>query len=67
MHVRKVERELLEQYETIVADLSRALGVDGYDRAVDIAALPDLVRGYEDVKLGNVELYKARLRELGIG
>ncbi|EME19050.1 DUF6537 domain-containing protein, partial [Rhodococcus qingshengii] len=65
MHVRKVERELLEQYETIVADLSRALGAEGYDRAVDIAALPDMVRGYEDVKLGNVELYKTRLRELG--
>ena len=37
-----------------------------YDRAVEMAALPDMVRGYEDIKLGNIELYRARLRELGI-
>ncbi|MGG7105111.1 DUF6537 domain-containing protein, partial [Rhodococcus sp. 24CO] len=65
MHVRKVERELLAEYEVMIADLSRTLATDGYDRAVDIAALPDMVRGYEDVKLGNIELYKTRLRELG--
>ena len=34
---------------------------------VEIAALPDVVRGYEDIKLGNIELYKTRLRELGVG
>eukprot|EP01133_Synstelium_polycarpum_P023883 gene23883-28647_t len=67
MHVRKVERELLAEYEAMIADLSRTLATDGYDRAVEIAALPDVVRGYEDIKLGNIELYKTRLRELGVG
>ncbi|MGC0363527.1 indolepyruvate ferredoxin oxidoreductase [Rhodococcus sp. 27YEA15] len=66
MHVRRVERELLAGYEVIVADLSRGLSA-GYERAVEIAGLPDMVRGYEDIKLGNVELYKTRLRELGVG
>ena len=34
------------------------------DRAVEIAALPDMVRGYEDIKLANVARYRARLAEL---
>ena len=29
-----------------------------------IAGLPDLVRGYEEVKMGNVERYRARRAEL---
>lgn len=37
-----------------------------YDRAVTVAALPDVVRGYEGVKLANVDAYRARLRELGV-
>ena len=44
----------------------RARPATNYDRAVEIAALPDVVRGYEDVKLANVEAYRARLRELGV-
>jgi indolepyruvate ferredoxin oxidoreductase len=37
-----------------------------YDRAVEFAELPDLVRGYEDVKLRNVDRYADRLRELDL-
>jgi indolepyruvate ferredoxin oxidoreductase len=33
-------------------------------RAVEIARLPDLVRGYESIKLANVALYRARVKEL---
>ena len=65
-HVRKVERALLAEYETIVSRLAAELDATTYDRAVTIAALPDMVRGYEDIKLGNVEGYHARLRELGV-
>ena len=36
-----------------------------YDRAVAVG-LTDLVRGYEGVKLANVDNYLARLRSLGI-
>ncbi|MFD6069777.1 MULTISPECIES: indolepyruvate ferredoxin oxidoreductase family protein [Amycolatopsis] len=56
-HVRKVERELVGQYrETILA----AFGAEGADRGrlLALAELPDLVRGYEDVKLANVEAYR---------
>ncbi|WP_410663908.1 indolepyruvate ferredoxin oxidoreductase family protein [Amycolatopsis sp. lyj-84] len=56
-HVRKVERELVTQYrETILT----AFGTEGADRGrlLALAELPDLVRGYEDVKLANVEAYQ---------
>jgi len=65
-HVRKVERQLLSHYTAMVLRLATELTTDNYATAVAAAGLPDIVRGYEDVKLGNVELYWARLRELGI-
>ncbi|HWJ11787.1 MAG TPA: indolepyruvate ferredoxin oxidoreductase family protein, partial [Nocardioides sp.] len=68
-HVRRVERELRDHYRATVGDLAAALGsgnAEDYDRAVRIAELPDLVRGYEEVKLRNVEKYVAELAELGV-
>lgn len=65
-HVRRVERELLAHYTATVRELAATLTVDGYDLATEIAGAADLVRGYESVKLGNVELYRKRLRELGV-
>ena len=65
-HVRKVERALLAEYAGILNRLAVELDATNYERAVDIAALPDMVRGYEDIKLANVESYRVRLRELGI-
>ncbi|MFD4353291.1 indolepyruvate ferredoxin oxidoreductase family protein [Nocardia sp. NPDC058518] len=65
-HVRKVERELLVHYTELVRRLADDLTTDNYETATAAAALTDVVRGYEDIKLGNVELYRAGLRELGI-
>ena len=65
-HVRRVERELRDHYRALVTDLARGLTPEGYDRAVRIAELPDLVRGYEEVKLRNVERYVAGLTALGV-
>lgn len=63
--VRKVERALLSHYTAMVTTLADTLAT-GYDRAVEAAALHDVVRGYEHIKLANVEIYRDRLRELGI-
>lgn len=60
-HVRKVERQLITEYESTVATLLAGLDESTHDIAVRIAALPDLVRGYEDVKLRNVEQYRAEV------
>ncbi|MGY0500887.1 indolepyruvate ferredoxin oxidoreductase family protein [Nocardia sp. FBN12] len=65
-HVRKVERELLAHYTDLVHRLANDLTTENYETATAAAALTDVVRGYEDIKLGNVELYRAGLRELGI-
>jgi indolepyruvate ferredoxin oxidoreductase len=66
-HVRRVERGLLAEYVDIVTRLAAQLDPEGYDRAVEIASLTDVVRGYEDIKLASVAVYRDRLRALGIG
>ncbi|WP_330252448.1 indolepyruvate ferredoxin oxidoreductase family protein [Nocardia sp. NBC_00565] len=65
-HLRRVERTLLSHYTEMVAELAADLDQSSYDRAAQVAALPDIVRGYEDIKLANVELYRNSLRDLGI-
>ena len=62
--VRRVERELVDEYDGTIDDLLRQLSTETYQRAVEIARLPDLVRGYENIKLANVALYRTRVREL---
>jgi indolepyruvate ferredoxin oxidoreductase len=57
---------LITHYEATVNDILRSLTLDSYDRAVAIASTPDLVRGYEEVKMRNLGAYLGRLAELGI-
>ncbi|BBH17317.1 pyruvate ferredoxin/flavodoxin oxidoreductase [Nocardioides baekrokdamisoli] len=64
--VRKVERELRDHYLGLVTELTASLTADNHDRAVEIAGLPDMVRGYESVKLGNVERYRQALADHGV-
>lgn len=64
--VRVVERELLHHYRVTLHGLVGELSADTYERAVTFAALPDLVRGYEDIKLASVDRYAVRLAELGL-
>ncbi|MHC1562267.1 indolepyruvate ferredoxin oxidoreductase family protein [Actinomycetospora sp. C-140] len=59
--VRRVERELVAEYRALVPTL---LAMADAERAAEIAALPDMVRGYEQIKLDNVARYRARLAEL---
>ncbi|MCZ4590517.1 indolepyruvate ferredoxin oxidoreductase family protein [Rhodococcus opacus] len=63
-HVRKIERRLIAHYESTVHRLTATLTLDSYDTAA--AAAPDLIRGYEDVKMRNVQSYIMRLNELDI-
>ncbi|GAB4075605.1 indolepyruvate ferredoxin oxidoreductase family protein [Nostocoides australiense] len=61
--VRRAERSLIDEYlRGIVAAVGK-LTPDTRDTVVAIAALPDVVRGYEDIKLGNVERFRTQLRE----
>jgi indolepyruvate ferredoxin oxidoreductase len=62
--VRRVERRLLAEYLGTVDRLVAELSAETHERALTIAALPDMVRGYEEIKLASVEEYRVRLREL---
>ncbi|GAA1724943.1 indolepyruvate ferredoxin oxidoreductase [Dietzia kunjamensis subsp. schimae] len=70
--VRRTERELLAQYRDLVDDLTaelRRVGPVGKDAtwvavALALAELPDMVRGYEHVKLDNVERYREEFATL---
>ncbi|GAA4225228.1 indolepyruvate ferredoxin oxidoreductase family protein [Actinomadura meridiana] len=62
---RRAERRLVADYLKIVDELVAGLGNgDRLDLAVQIAELPDMVRGYEDIKTTNIARYEERLREL---
>ena len=64
--VRRVERALAREYEALVSGLAAALTRESYEHAVAVAEAIDIVRGYERIKLANVERYRLRLAELGI-
>jgi indolepyruvate ferredoxin oxidoreductase len=64
--VRRVERELVDEYRGMVERALEGLGPATHERAVRIASLPDVVRGYEDVKLRSVRRFREEARALGI-
>jgi indolepyruvate ferredoxin oxidoreductase len=63
-HVRRVERQLILDYRAAILDELAELSPDRYPVAVRIAALPDVIRGYEDVKLASVQKYRTELAAL---
>ncbi|HTK61982.1 MAG TPA: indolepyruvate ferredoxin oxidoreductase family protein [Pseudonocardia sp.] len=64
--VRRLERELRDSYTAMLGRLTGSLTEGSYDTAVAAAEAADLVRGYEEVKIGNVARYRERLAELGV-
>lgn len=64
--VRRVERALRDHYRSLVAGLVDGLTPADYDRAVQLAGLVEVVKGYESVKLGNIERYRELLRSNGV-
>src|SRR6266516_4525328 len=62
--VRVVERELIEEYLGLVDHLIGRLSPATAALAVQLAELPDGVRGYEDIKMRTVESYHQSLAEL---
>jgi indolepyruvate ferredoxin oxidoreductase len=62
--MRRLERALIEEYTDSVRGILASLHADNLETATAIAALPDMIRGYEDVKLRNVAQYREQLAEL---
>jgi indolepyruvate ferredoxin oxidoreductase len=62
-----VERALIGEYRGLVEQALAGLSPATHDRAVAIARLPDLVRGYESIKLRNVARFRDEARRLLTG
>jgi indolepyruvate ferredoxin oxidoreductase len=62
--IRRLERELIAEYRALIEAEIAALSPGTYDRAVRLARLPDLIRGYESVKLANVARYRSAIADL---
>jgi indolepyruvate ferredoxin oxidoreductase len=58
---RRLERRLIREYETRVEELLAGLSPDSYDVAVEIARIPEHVRGFDTVK--EEQLAQAREKE----
>ena len=58
---RRIERQLIDEYRDLLVTVSGKVTLDNYDQAVEILGLFDMVRGFDDIKLGNVERYRIEL------
>lgn len=60
--VRRAERRLISEYRSEIESLLPGLGAGVVvEDAVRIARLPELIRGYEQVKMANIDRYHAEL------
>lgn len=62
--VRRLERQLISEYRALIEQALTQLPNGGYERAVELANLPDLIRGYEHIKLANVEKFRAEISRI---
>ena len=57
---RRAERELIAAYEATIAELAGGLTLDNHALAVDIAAVPERIRGFGHVKMASIAREKSR-------
>jgi indolepyruvate ferredoxin oxidoreductase len=63
-HERRMERQLIRDYEATIEQLLAKLGNDNHTLAVQIAAIPEEIRGFGHVKERSLRAAKAREAEL---
>ncbi len=56
--VRRTERALIGEYRALIQGELAALTPETYAHAVKVAELPDLIRGYEGIKMANVDKFR---------
>jgi indolepyruvate ferredoxin oxidoreductase len=61
---RRMERQLITDYEALIDELLVGLSADKLDLAVKLASLPEKIRGYGHVKLANVVSTRAQWKDL---
>ncbi|MGV9377535.1 indolepyruvate ferredoxin oxidoreductase family protein [Nonomuraea sp. NPDC003707] len=60
--VRRVERELVVEYRDLVRTALDKLTPGSAETVAEITGLPDLIRGYEDIKLARVAEFRDRAK-----
>ncbi|PND38174.1 pyruvate ferredoxin oxidoreductase [Paucibacter aquatile] len=61
---RRMERQLIQDYEALVDELLAGLTADKLDVALQLARLPEQIRGYGHVKHANVVTARAKQKAL---
>jgi indolepyruvate ferredoxin oxidoreductase len=61
---RKLERQLITEYETTTAEILEGLSKDNLDVAVQIASIPEHVRGFDTVKEEQLAAARGKQTEL---
>ncbi len=62
--VRRVERQLSDEYRQLIETVLAKLGPASHDAAVAIAELPDEIRGYEQIKLDSIKRFRENAAQL---
>ena len=62
--LRQAERQLIDDYRAMIETALATLTPASHPTAVTLAGLPDLIRGYEDVKAASIRAYYARVAEI---
>ena len=55
---RKIERLLINKYKNLIQEICTKLTRDNYSIAVEIASIPDQIRGFGYIKKKNIEIAK---------
>ena len=55
---RKIERLLINKYKNLIQEICPKLTTDNYSIAVEIASVPDQIRGFGYIKKKNIEIAK---------
>ena len=66
-HERKMERQLLADYETVLDEIAAELSQQNHQTAIELARYPDLIRGFGHVKERNVAKAKGERMRLRAG
>ena len=61
---RKLERALIADYESLIDELLPRLGAHNHTLAVELASIPEHIRGYGHVKERHLKAAKAKEAEL---
>ena len=61
---RRLERDLIAAYEKDIGELLPLLATSTLDTAVELAGLPELIRGFGHIKLRSAEAAQKRRQDL---